>query len=172
MLDLGDFAIVNVRIHRELRRRGMAAGSAAPATARRRNVDLVECQRHRNVDNSGCWKHRHVGNVRLRLEQYRLVVDPNVNVAHNAGGGARTGIRWDPPRLAILELVPQRRYRRTAYCPRWVRGKFNTVNATMPIVTSPPIASSTAASTVGNTFGTRPGSNPSGSTLSPTGPGS
>src|SRR5712671_239578 len=51
------------------------------------NVDLVgNVSDIGNVDNLGdAGNIGHVGNVRLRLEQYHLVVDPNVNVAHNAG---------------------------------------------------------------------------------------
>jgi hypothetical protein len=46
------------------------------------------------------------------------------------------------------------------------------VMPTMPTVTSPSTVSSPTTSTVGTTSGITPGSNPSGSTLAPTGPGS
>src|SRR6266850_983946 len=51
------------------------------------NVDLVgNVSDIGNVDNLGdAGNLGDVGNVRLRLEQYRLVVDSSVNVAHNAG---------------------------------------------------------------------------------------
>src|SRR5467141_4913154 len=88
MLDLGDFAIVNVRIHRELRRRrhGRWIGGACHR-GDVGNVDLVgNVSDIGNVDNLGdAGNLGDVGNVRLRLKQYRLIVDSNVNVAHNIG---------------------------------------------------------------------------------------
>jgi hypothetical protein len=93
MLDLGNFAVGNVRIDRDLRRRRNGRRSR---DARHRgnvghhgnigNVDVVgnvsdigNVDNLRNAGNDGV-----VGNVRFRLK-YCFIVDPNVNVAHNAG---------------------------------------------------------------------------------------
>ncbi len=92
MFDCGDFAIGNVRIDRDLRRR---RNSSRSRDARHRgnvrrhgnvgNVNVVgnlgdigNADNFRNAGNVGT-----VGNVRLRLKQYRFIVDSNVNVAHN-----------------------------------------------------------------------------------------
>src|SRR6266849_5934299 len=89
------------------------------------------------------------------------------------GGGARTGIPLGSTEIGNLGVSSAAAVPTISVLPTvGTVGSSTPLMPTMPIVTSPPIASSTTASTVGNTFGTRPGSNPSGSTLNPTGPGS
>jgi hypothetical protein len=92
MFDRGDFAIGNVRIARDLRRRRNDNGSH---DARHRdkfgqhgnagNIDvdgnLGDIGRDdilRNAGNVGI-----DGSVRLRFEQYCCIVEPNVNVSHH-----------------------------------------------------------------------------------------
>src|SRR6266404_4971505 len=84
------------------------------------------------------------------------------------GGGARTGIPLGSTEIGNLGVSSAATVPTNSVLPTvGTVGSSTPLMPTMPIVTSPPIASSTPASTVGNTFGTRPGSNPSGSTLSP-----
>ncbi len=88
MLDLGDFAIGNVRIRRELRRRrnGRRSRDARHRGNVGRNGNVGNVNVVGNIDNLGNVGHDGVvGNVRLRLKQCCFIVDSNVNVAHNAG---------------------------------------------------------------------------------------
>jgi hypothetical protein len=94
MLDLGDRAIIYVRIHRELRWRGRGNGNhGAGHRGDVGNVDLV-----RNVDlirnfsdigNVDHLRHAgnlgHVGNVWFRLKQHCFIVDADVNLTHDPG---------------------------------------------------------------------------------------
>jgi hypothetical protein len=88
MFDRGEFAIGNVRIARDLRRRRIGNRNH---DARRRgdagNIDVVD-----NLSNIGsvdilrnAGHVRIVGNVRLRLKQHCCIVESNVNVADSAG---------------------------------------------------------------------------------------
>jgi membrane fusion protein, multidrug efflux system len=88
MLDPGDFAIGNVRIHRELR--WWRNGSRNRSCRHRSNLGNVDVIGHvgdiGNVDNLGhAGNLGHVGNVRLRLKQHCRFIDSNVDVADNAG---------------------------------------------------------------------------------------
>jgi hypothetical protein len=80
MLDLGNFAIHNVRIDRYLRRRRNGNGDrGAGHGGIVRNVDVVG-----NVGNLGSAGNLGiVGNVRCGLEQHCFIVGANVDVAHN-----------------------------------------------------------------------------------------
>ena len=94
MFDRGDFAIGNVRIARDLRRRWNGNGKRHFDTRNRGNAG-----RHaiiRNIDIDGNFGDvgivdilRNAGNVginrnvRLRLEQRRRIVDANVNITHH-----------------------------------------------------------------------------------------
>ena len=94
MFDRGDFAIGNVRIARDLRRRWNGNSKRHFDTRNRGNAG-----RHaiiRNIDIDGNFGDvgivdilRNAGNVginrnvRLRLEQRRRIVDANVNIAHH-----------------------------------------------------------------------------------------
>jgi hypothetical protein len=98
MFDGGDFAIVNVRIHRKLRWRRSGNRSARQRHHGRQrgnvrqhvggldvgDIELVECLKHigslDNLGNAGYGGN--VGNVRLRLYQHGFVVDSNLNGAH------------------------------------------------------------------------------------------
>ena len=102
MFDRGDFAIGNVRIARDLRRRRNGNGNRN-SDARHRGHD----GRHRDVGNINVVRDidvignlgdvrsldilRHagnvgiVGNVRRRLKQRCFIVDSNVNVVQHAG---------------------------------------------------------------------------------------
>src|SRR6185503_18067313 len=94
MIDGGDFAIGNVRIARDLRRRWNGNGNWNVGTRHRGDVGRRSAVGNINVDGN----HGHVGtvdilrhagnvginrNVRLRLEQYCRIVDTNVNVTHH-----------------------------------------------------------------------------------------
>src|SRR6267378_2594522 len=128
---------------------GMAAGSAAPATAATSGM-------------SGS------GSSSIASSSTPTSTSPTT-----PGGGARTGIPLGSTEIGNLGVSSAATVPTNSVLPTvGTVGSSTPLMPTMPIVTSPPIASSTPASTVGNTFGTRPGSNPSGSTLSPTGPGS
>ena len=94
MLDPGDFAIGNVRIDRDLRRR--RNGSRNRSARYRGNAGNVDL--HGNVDIIGnvsdignvdnlrdAGNLGLVGNVRLRLKQHCLFIDSYVNVADDAG---------------------------------------------------------------------------------------
>jgi hypothetical protein len=88
MLDLRNFAIGNVRIDHDLRRR--RNGSRSRDARHRGNVGhygnvgpIVIVGRIGDIGNAG--HDGVVGYVRLRLKQYCFIVDPNVDVAHNAG---------------------------------------------------------------------------------------
>ena len=88
MLDGGDTTIIDVRIHHELRWRWN--GSRNHIARHLGNVGNVELVR--NISDIGNVDHIRdagnlgtVGNVRFRIEQHCFVVDPNVDVAHNAG---------------------------------------------------------------------------------------
>jgi hypothetical protein len=82
LLDLGNFAVGNVRIDRDLRRR--RNGSRSRDARHRGNVGNINVVGNigdiGNAGNDGV-----VGNVRLRLKQCCVIVDSNINVAHNAG---------------------------------------------------------------------------------------
>jgi len=90
MFDRGDFAIGNVRIARDLRRRWNGNRNR---DARDRRIDIVrtidivgnlgDVGRVDILRNAG--NVRVVGNVRLRLKQHCFIVVSNVNVAHPAG---------------------------------------------------------------------------------------
>jgi hypothetical protein len=93
MLDLGNFAVGNVRIDRDLRRRRNGSRSRDARHGNVGNVNVVgnivivgnicdigNVDDLRNVGND-----RVVWNVRLRLKQCCLVVNPDLNIAHNAG---------------------------------------------------------------------------------------
>ena len=99
MFDLGDFAIGNIRIARDLRRRRNGNGNRnhdarhRGDVGRRGNIGNVDVG---NIDVDGNLGDvgridilRNVGdvgpdgNVRLRFEQPRCVVEPNVNVTHH-----------------------------------------------------------------------------------------
>jgi hypothetical protein len=98
MLDLGDCALRNVRIDRDLRRRRNDNGNRDGGNVG--NVDNL-----RDAGNVGI-----VGNVRFRLEQHCFIVGANVNVAHNAGRRCSNGNSVGIYRSAILGSVPQLRY--------------------------------------------------------------
>jgi hypothetical protein len=102
MLDPRDFAIGNVRINRDLRRRRNGHGNHDVSDlANVRNVHLVGTLGDiRTVDNLGhAGNVGHVGNVRLRLEQHCGVFDTIIDVADNArwrgSNGTPLGIHRD-----------------------------------------------------------------------------
>ena len=94
MFDRGDFAIGNVRVARDLRRRRNGNGKRNHDAWHRGNVgrrsavgnidlvgnlgDVGRVDILGNAGNVGV-----DGNVRLRFEQHCCIVNPDVNVAHN-----------------------------------------------------------------------------------------
>jgi hypothetical protein len=94
MFDRWDFAIGNVRIHRDLRRRrngyrrhdvchrgnGGLHGNVRDVNVVGNIGNIGNVDDLRNAGHVGI-----VGNMRLRLKQHCFIVDSNVNVAHNAG---------------------------------------------------------------------------------------
>ena len=94
MLDGGDPAIIDVRIHHELRWRWN--GSRYRNTRHRGDVGNVELVRNisdignvdhiRNAGNFGP-----VGNVRVRLKQYCFVFNADIDVAYNVGRRCSNG---------------------------------------------------------------------------------
>src|SRR6267378_3728544 len=143
---------------------GMAAGSAAPATAATSGMSTTSGM----LETSGMSGMCGSGSSSIASSSTPTSTSPTT-----PGGGARTGIPLGSTEIGNLGVSSAATVPTNSVLPTvGTVGSSTPLMPTMPIVTSPPIASSTPASTVGNTFGTRPGSNPSGSTLSPTGPGS
>jgi hypothetical protein len=107
MFHRGDFAVGNVRIPGDLRRRRNGNGSRNHDACHRGNAgqrgdignidvignlgDIRSVDIFRNVGDVGI-----VGNVRLRLEQHCCIVEPNVSVAHylerQRSGGNSVGV--------------------------------------------------------------------------------
>ena len=96
MFDRGDFAIGNVRIARDLRRRRNGNGNRNDDAGNRSAVGNINVVRDIDViGNLGDVRSldilRHagnvgiVGNVRRRLKQRCFIVDSNVNVVQHAG---------------------------------------------------------------------------------------
>jgi hypothetical protein len=109
MLDTRDFAIGNVRIDGNLRRRWSVNGTCgARDSGDIRNVDVIGgVSDIRNVDDPrDAGNLGHVGNVRLRVEQRCGVFDTNINVADNAGwrGSNRTPLGIDRDRQPWSQL--------------------------------------------------------------------
>jgi hypothetical protein len=109
MLDTRDFAIGNVRIDGDLRRRRRVNGNyGARDGGDIRNADVIgDVSDIRNVDDPrDAGNLGHVGNVRLRVEQHRGVFDTNINVADNAGwrGSNRTPLGIDRDRQPWSQL--------------------------------------------------------------------
>jgi hypothetical protein len=85
MLDPGDYALGNVRIDLDLRRRRNDNGNRDAGDIG--NVNIVrDVDNLRDAGNLGI-----VGNVRFRLEQYCFIVGANVDVTHNVGWHCSNG---------------------------------------------------------------------------------
>ena len=103
---------------------GMAAGSAAPATAATSGMSTSSGMSATSgmsttsgmLETSGMSGMCGSGSSSIASSSTPTSTSPQRRVV-----ALEPEFRWDPPRLAILELVPQQRYRRTTYCPRWVR---------------------------------------------------
>jgi hypothetical protein len=109
MRDTRDFAIGNVRIDGNLRRRWSVDGNyGARDGGDIRNVDVIgDVSGIRNVDvPRDAGNFGHVGNVRLRVEQHCGVFDTNINVADNARrrGSNRTPLGIDRDRQPWSQL--------------------------------------------------------------------
>src|SRR5258705_6967468 len=155
---------------------GMAAGSAAPATAATSGMSTSSGMSATSgmsttsgmLETSGVSGMCGSGSCSIASSLASAATTPTT-----PGGGARTGIPLGSTEIGNLGVSSAATVPTNNVLPTvGTVGSSTPLIPTMPIVTPPPIASSTTASTIGNIFGTRPGSNPSGSTLSPTGPGS
>src|SRR5882724_6072055 len=151
---------------------GMAAGSAAPATAATSGPSMSGMPTSTSGISTTSGMLETSGMSGMCGSGSSSMASSSTSPT-TPGGGARTGIPFGSTEIGNLGVSSAAAVPMISVLPTvGTVGSSTPLIPTMPIVTPPPIASSTTASTVGNTFGTRPGSNPSGSTLNPTGPGS
>src|SRR6266436_790751 len=147
---------------------GMAAGSAAPATAATSGMSTSSGMSATSgmsttsgmLETSGMSGMCGSGSSSIASSSTPTSTSPTT-----PGGGARTGIPLGSTEIGSLGVSSA-----PAVPTMTVSPTVGTVGLTplVPTMTSPATVLSTTTSTVGSTL---PGSNPSGSTLAPTGPG-
>src|SRR5882724_1755535 len=135
---------------------GMAAGSAAPATAATSGMSTSSGM----LETSGMSGMCGSGSSSLASSSTPTSTSPTT-----PGGAARTGLPLGSTEIGNLGVSSAAAVPTISVLPTLGTAPLVPM---MPTVTSPATVSSTTTSTVGSTL---PGSNPSGSTLAPTGPG-